>query len=292
VSAAADIFGVQEGAHFGLTVGAADVNGDGFTDILVGAPYHDEGQNNEGRGFVFYGNNSRGLARIPDQARTDFTAPVALLGISDAETGFGLTAEGRTAAGRGRVWMEWEAKPLGTLLDGTGIWTGTPHDTGVPTSTGSAVAITETVIGFPPETLAHWHLRLASHNPFFPRTPWFSHSGNGPQELDVRTAPGTQDIADGSSWTAGLRLNARPNPFRLSTQIAFAQQTASKIRLTVHDPQGRLVRSLFDGRVAAGKRHFTWDGTDEDGRRTAQGIYYLRLATEETEISRPIIRLE
>jgi hypothetical protein len=289
----ADIFGVQEGAQFGLTVSAADVNGDGFSDILAGAPYYDQGQTDEGRGFVFYGNNSRGLARNPDQARSDFAHPVALLGISDAETGFGLKAQGRTAAGRGRVWMEWEAKLFGTSFNGTGIWTGTTYDTGAPAGgSGSSVDIAEIVIGFPPESRVHWRLRIASRNPFFPRTPWFSPSGNGPEELDLRTAPGTQDAVDATPSTSDLRVACHPNPFRASTRIAFAQPTPGGIRLTVHDLQGRLVRTLFDGRVPAGERHLGWDGTDDSGQRVARGVFYLHLSTEQREVSRSVTLID
>ena len=44
----------QAGAHFGLSVGTAgDVNGDGFADVIVGAPDFDGGQTNEGRAFVY-----------------------------------------------------------------------------------------------------------------------------------------------------------------------------------------------------------------------------------------------
>ncbi len=48
--------GSQAYARFGYAVGAAgDTNGDGYSDIIVGAPYHDNGQIDEGRAFVYRG---------------------------------------------------------------------------------------------------------------------------------------------------------------------------------------------------------------------------------------------
>ncbi|SEW45905.1 Por secretion system C-terminal sorting domain-containing protein [Chitinophaga sp. YR573] len=46
----------QAGARLGTTVAAAgDINRDGFSDILVGAPYYTNGQTQEGAVFVYYG---------------------------------------------------------------------------------------------------------------------------------------------------------------------------------------------------------------------------------------------
>ncbi|MBN1619217.1 FG-GAP repeat protein [candidate division WOR-3 bacterium] len=53
-------------ANFGLSVSSAgDVNGDGYDDIIAGAPYLMNGQAFEGAAFVFYGSEN-GLSSSPD----------------------------------------------------------------------------------------------------------------------------------------------------------------------------------------------------------------------------------
>ncbi|MBN2384720.1 FG-GAP repeat protein [bacterium] len=48
--------GGQSYCYFGYSVASAgDVNGDGFSDVVVGAPYYDNGQSSEGKTFVFHG---------------------------------------------------------------------------------------------------------------------------------------------------------------------------------------------------------------------------------------------
>jgi hypothetical protein len=55
----------QAGAQFGNSVASAgDVNGDGFSDVIVGAPEFDSPEANEGRVFVYHG-SATGLSTTP-----------------------------------------------------------------------------------------------------------------------------------------------------------------------------------------------------------------------------------
>ncbi|MBN2383044.1 FG-GAP repeat protein [bacterium] len=52
----------QAGAAYGMSVSSAgDVNNDGYDDVIVGAPYYDNGEANEGLAFVYHG-SSTGLS--------------------------------------------------------------------------------------------------------------------------------------------------------------------------------------------------------------------------------------
>jgi len=56
LSASGTLDQTQSSAFFGTSVSAAgDVNGDGFSDVIIGAPQYDNGQTNEGRAYVYYG---------------------------------------------------------------------------------------------------------------------------------------------------------------------------------------------------------------------------------------------
>jgi hypothetical protein len=56
----------QASSFFGNSVATAgDVNGDGYDDVIVGAYTYDDGQDNEGRAFVFHG-SATGLSSVAD----------------------------------------------------------------------------------------------------------------------------------------------------------------------------------------------------------------------------------
>ena len=77
--------GKQEDAYFGFSVSTAgDVNGDGYSDIIVGAPYYDNGESNEGKAFVYHGNSSGNPAlnwtAEPNQVSAYFGSSVSTAG--------------------------------------------------------------------------------------------------------------------------------------------------------------------------------------------------------------------
>ena len=60
---------------------AGDVNGDGYSDVIVGAPHYDNGQSNEGRAFVYHGSAVRlGLGPGLDRRERSDGRPLRHLG--------------------------------------------------------------------------------------------------------------------------------------------------------------------------------------------------------------------
>jgi hypothetical protein len=279
-SAAWTLEGGQNEAQLGTSVASAgDVNGDGFSDVIIGAPRYDHVQTDEGEVLVFYGNQGLGLPRLPLQARADDTALISLLGSSESSSAFRVRALGRSAGGRAKVRLQREVKPLGTPFDGTGVVTGNRVDTGIPGFGGSAVTISQLASELSAGTPYHWRLRILTDSPFFPASPWFTLSGNGAAESDIRTAPGTTAVQGGTSIRdARLLLGAaRPNPFVDATTIAYTLPHAGHVRLSAYDATGRQVATLVDRDGESGTHEAAWDGRDARGARLAAGVYFVRL---------------
>jgi hypothetical protein len=268
--------------------GLGDVNGDGYSDVGVGIPGFIGAQNGEGRGKVFFGGyetggqaflpGAQGLTRVPRQLRTDGSTPIQVLGTSDSPSGFRLQVLARLVGGRGQVRLQWEVKPASVPFDGLGLGTGLPVDTGLPGPNGSAVVLSQLVLGLTPASLYHWRLRVLTDSPFYPHSPWFWLPDNAASEPDVRTAPGVAAASEGAP-VAGARLlePAAPNPFRTQTRVAYTVPAPGRVRLGVYDVQGRCVRELSHDRRAAGQYAVAWDGRNAAGAELPSGIYFVRL---------------
>jgi hypothetical protein len=77
-----------------------------------------------------------------------------------------------------------------------------------------------------------------------------------------------------------------PNPFNPVTTIRYeVPEFGGRVKLSVYDVSGRLVRTLVDGVVEPGRRSAVWDGKDSKGADVASGIYYCRLKTRNGEDS-------
>src|SRR6185436_8373454 len=81
-----------------------------------------------------------------------------------------------------------------------------------------------------------------------------------------------------------IKLLASPNPFFGGSNIDFSLARADQIDLAVYDLSGRRVKTIKRGTIAAGPHRFEWNGRDEGGRRSAPGVYFVRLETERIEL--------
>jgi hypothetical protein len=100
-------------------------------------------------------------------------------------------------------------------------------------------------------------------------------------------------VGDGAEIHRTALAQNYPNPFNPTTKIAFTvPDNPGRVRLTVHNVNGQVVRTLVDNTMPAGPAVVVWDGTDDSGRAVSSGVYFARLAAGEESAFRKMTLLK
>lgn len=89
---------------------------------------------------------------------------------------------------------------------------------------------------------------------------------------------------------ASFRLDQNyPNPFNAGTTIRFVTEDAGTVELVIFDLLGRSIRRLINHELPSGSHSVDWDGTDDEGRESASGVYLYRLTLDSHSLTRRMV---
>jgi hypothetical protein len=101
-----------------------------------------------------------------------------------------------------------------------------------------------------------------------------------PRTTDSTPAPGS----------VALR-GAVPNPFTITTTINFDLARAGHAEVSIYNIAGREVKRLVSDDLPAGSHVATWDGSDDEGRKVAPGVFFYQLRAPGITASKRMVRL-
>ena len=280
-------------AWFGSSVASAgDVNGDGFSDVIVGAYLFDNGETNEGRAFVYYGNGGIGLRQDIRQFRPSTTTPIVPALKTTSPNSVTLQKRRQSIAGRSNVKLQFEVKPLGTAFNGTGLTESvfTLHGVG---GTPTPLLIS----GLSNKTLYKWRVRQVERSTgigyiLLPRSRWYYPAGVAPTESHFQVSDDDLPLPvellsfRGELTLQGVQLTWQTASEQNNAGFEVRRKTAGEDFVTIasyrFDPSLRgkgttsstTTYSFVDATVEAGKtytyrlRSVDYDGTIHDYAQT------------------------
>lgn len=113
--------------------------------------------------------------------------------------------------------------------------------------------------------------------------------------LEAHDGSEARELYRGSATTPSRKLELTqnyPNPFNPTTKISFYLPESARVRLDVYDVSGARVRTLVQGFASAGAHHPVWDGRDDDGDPVGSGVYFYRLTSGKTQLTRKMVLLK
>ncbi len=84
-------------------------------------------------------------------------------------------------------------------------------------------------------------------------------------------------------------LSLYPNPVENVLNINYILKSASKTFISIYDITGKLVYNAYNGLNQPGTYIFKWDRLDNNGSKSASGIYILEVKTETNTVSKKFI---
>lgn len=96
------------------------------------------------------------------------------------------------------------------------------------------------------------------------------------------------EIEEQVSKELALEQN-RPNPMTSQTAFDYYLPEASKVRFTIYDQLGRVVKVLVDGEQSAGTHTLDWNGQGVTGQALPRGIYIYELATPSKRLRNKLV---
>jgi hypothetical protein len=81
----------------------------------------------------------------------------------------------------------------------------------------------------------------------------------------------------------------RPNPFAIFTQIEYGVPHSMAVDIAVYNAAGQRISTLVDGVKSPGYYKVNWQGMDDLGRKLAEGIYFIRMTTDELTDTKKVI---
>jgi len=68
-----------------------------------------------------------------------------------------------------------------------------------------------------------------------------------------------------------------PNPFNPETSINYSLSQSANVKITIFNILGQRVKTLVNSDLSAGRYSVSWNGSAENGRAVASGVYFYRL---------------
>jgi len=97
-------------------------------------------------------------------------------------------------------------------------------------------------------------------------------------QLDGELGPSVS--TDNDLLTLKPSLKMYPNPFNPSTTIKYTIPTYEKMKLSIYNIKGQLIKTLIDETQIAGEHSIIWNGRNESNQSVSSGIYFYKMETK------------
>ncbi|MGB3479176.1 MAG: Omp28-related outer membrane protein [bacterium] len=104
--------------------------------------------------------------------------------------------------------------------------------------------------------------------------------------IDDVFVPNILGVEENKNALQPISLHVLPNPFSHSLNIICNSSEASS--LNIYDATGRLIRK-FDALAINKSNQISWDALDQNGNRIPNGIYFIKLQSDQKTVTKKVL---
>jgi Subtilase family/FlgD Ig-like domain len=112
-----------------------------------------------------------------------------------------------------------------------------------------------------------------------------------PEQKEITANTGPSAAAPTEVRITAL-TSIQPNPFNPQTTVHFSLAKSVRVRISIYDVTGALVRQLVDETMPSGQHEARWDGKSDRGTGVTSGVYFVRMMAGSYREVRKIIMLK
>ncbi len=165
--------GENSNDNFGVSVSSAgDVNGDGYSDIIVGADFH---STFTGKVYLYYGNSGSGLQKNVQQYQPSSTTIIGPNGSTNTDGNVRLSGYAKSTFGRAKGKLVYEYKETGTPFSGQYSTQSSGSQSSFTDLGAAGIQLNADVSSIPPFKAYNWRVRTEyslADNPYQKLSPW------------------------------------------------------------------------------------------------------------------------
>ncbi len=112
-------------------------------------------------------------------------------------------------------------------------------------------------------------------------------------DLGCYEFPGyTPNIDDGLELVTELNATNYPNPFNPTTSINFNNNLDKNVNITIYNIKGQKVKTVANDVFARGNNTVVWNGDDDNGKKVATGLYFIKIKSGKMATTKKIMLMK
>ncbi|HNX00935.1 MAG TPA: T9SS type A sorting domain-containing protein [Candidatus Cloacimonadota bacterium] len=112
----------------------------------------------------------------------------------------------------------------------------------------------------------------------------------GIQKYDISTiVPNINNVVTPAQH---MKIDNYPNPFNPSTTIRFELPESGWVKMDIYNIKGQHIRNLLDEHRLNGQNQVVWNGTNDNGKTVASGVYLVKVSSGQYSASRKVIMVK